>query len=147
MEYASVYFQLPHAQQSRAAGYGAIPQVARCLERARHESVPQPAYPSKRRRYIDREAFCSPDTEFVEAGAAVKGIRRFDQCLGGHAAYSRADCAPWPMIDDDEIIRTLPDFPQGGKPGRSGSDNNDVIVFAHGFPWSLVTYFIVNQLV
>ena len=106
-------------------------ELARDLRHRAGEAVALAADVCEDGRQIDGEALGAAQPRFVERMPSVELAGDVDERLRGHAAHTGARRAQRPLVDDDVVLRLLPDLPEGGEPGAARADDDDLDVFLH----------------
>ena len=100
------------AEQSRAAADLVVRSRIRVLDGAGDKAVAQSPDAGQHGGQVHAQLLCAANAEGVEGLAAVKGVGRFDQQLGRHAAHARAGRAPGAVVDDEKAVRAFAHFAQ-----------------------------------
>ena len=131
MQFPPIDFQPARRKQSRSSGNSTFVQFLGGFYGARDKTIAQPPDAPQHGRYIADKSVSALNAKFRKCIAAIKGIRRLNQCLGRHATYPGTNSAPRPVINDNKALRAFSDFTQRGKPGASRPDNCNIQYFTN----------------
>ena len=119
------------AQDGRMARNARRAQVFCGLQRSVCELVAQRTHPLKHRRDVGREPLCATHSQFIENMPAMKGVGRFDEAFGRHAAHTGTRGAPGAFVDEKVLVGALLHLAQRCQACSACADDDGVERLAH----------------
>ena len=101
------------------------------MQGAGHKLVAQCAHALQHGGDVGGEALGAAQAKCFKSMAAVKGVGRFNQRFGWHAAHACAGGAPGAFVDDEIALGALAHLAQRGQACRACADDEGVERLAH----------------